>query len=126
MNVGLSYQIDLFGKIEALNQKTLQMYKATAYDYLTMRLTVIEAVANAYWQYAFAKEALNIATLDLDDSNKRLKFVLAKYAQGAASSLDVSDAKINHLKVQRALDAKYDELQKAKTALALLEEKIVP
>ena len=32
MNVGLSYQIDLFGKIEALNQKTLQMYKATAYD----------------------------------------------------------------------------------------------
>ncbi len=121
MNVGLSYQIDLFGKIEALNQKTLQMYKATAYDYLTMRLTVIEAVANAYWQYAFAKEALNIATLDLDDSNKRLKFVLAKYAQGAANSLDVSDAKINHLKVQRALDAKYDELQKAKTALALLE-----
>lgn len=119
-NVGLSYQVDLFGKIEAQNLQTLEQFNATAYDYWAMRLTVIDALSTAYWQYAYAKEAVAISNEDLSDSQKRLDLIENMFNAGSASEVDVSDAKINHLSVQRTLDSKLNELAKARTALATL------
>lgn len=119
-SLSLSYQIDLFGKIKAQDEEAIENYKATAYDYLAMRLTVIETTANAYFQYAYAKEAVAIGLEDLEDSKVRLDLVTKKYQAGAADSLDLDDATINHLKVQQALDKRENALAKAKTALTTL------
>ena len=89
----------------------------TFYDYLSMRLTVIETTAKAYWQYAYAKEAVKLGEDDLNDSKVRLDLVDRKYQAGAADSLDLDDARINHLKVQSTLDSRRAALEKAKTAL---------
>lgn len=91
----LSYQLDLFGKLKAQNEAALEQYHASAYDYLTMRLTVIEIAAKAYWQYAYAKEAVKLGEDDLNDSKVRLDLVDKKYQAGAADSLDLDDARIN-------------------------------
>lgn len=40
-----------------------------------MRLTVIETTAKAYWQYAYAKEAVKLGEDDLNDSKVRLDLV---------------------------------------------------
>ena len=82
-----------------------------------MRLTVIETAAKAYWQYAYAKEAVKLGEDDLNDSKVRLDLVEKKYQAGAADSLDLDDARINHLKVQSTLDARRASLEKASTAL---------
>lgn len=71
----LSYQLDLFGKLRAQNEASLEQFHATAYDYLSMRLTVIETAAKAYWQYAYAKEAVKLGEDDLNDSKVRLDLV---------------------------------------------------
>lgn len=113
----LSYQLDLFGKLKAQNEAALEQYHASAYDYLSMRLTVIETTAKAYWQYAYAKEAVKLGEDDLNDSKVRLDLVDKKYQAGAADSLDLDDARINHLKVQSTLDSRRAALEKAKTAL---------
>lgn len=113
----LSYQLDLFGKLKAQNEASLEQFHATAYDYLSMRLTVIETAAKAYWQYAYAKEAVKLGEDDLNDSKVRLELVEKKYQAGAADSLDLDDARINHLKVQSTLDARRASLEKASTAL---------
>lgn len=116
----LSYQADLFGKLKAKDESALASFEATAYEYKAMRLTVIETTAKAYWQYAFCKEAYKLGLEDLNDSQKRLELVNSKYSQGAASSLDVDDARINHLKVQTSLATRKANLQKAKSALNLM------
>lgn len=113
----LSYQLDLFGKLKAQNEAALEQYHASAYDYLSMRLTVIETTAKAYWQYAYAKEAVKLGEDDLNDSKVRFDLVDRKYQAGAADSLDLDDARINHLKVQSTLDSRRAALEKAKTAL---------
>lgn len=116
-SLSLSYQLDLFGKIEAQNESAKEQYRASAYDYLAMRLTVIETTAKAYWQYAYAKEAVELGHEDLMDSEVRLKLVDSKFAAGAADSLDLDNARINHLKVKTTLEERYAELEKARTAL---------
>ena len=101
----LSYQLDLFGKLKAQNEVALEQYHASAYDYLSMRLTVIETAAKAYWQYAYAKEAAKLGEDDLNDSKVRLDLV------------DIDGARMNHLKVQATLDSRRASLEKARTAL---------
>ncbi|MGN0903430.1 MAG: TolC family protein, partial [Succinivibrio sp.] len=85
----LSYQLDLFGKLKSQSDEALHNFEATAYDYLAMRLTIIETTAKAYWQYSYAKEAVVLGEEDLVDSEKRLKLVENKYLAGAADSLDL-------------------------------------
>ena len=116
-NFAISYQADLFGKINAQDESAKTAFEATAYDYKAMRLTIIEATAKAYWQYAYAKEAVKIGEDDLKDSFTRLNLVNQKFQAGAANSLDVDDAHINHLKVQAQLDIRRANFAKAKTAL---------
>ena len=113
----LSYQLDLFGKLNAQDEASLALYKATAYEYKAMRLSIIQTAASAYWQYAYALEAVKLGKEDLNDSKTRLNLVNQKFVAGAANSLDVDDAHINHLKVQEQLDLRIANLQKAKTAL---------
>ena len=103
-DLGFSYQVDLFGKIEAQNLQALESYRATAYDYWAMRLTIIETVATAYWQYAYAKEAVSLGEMDLKDSQKRLTMIKNKYNAGAVDKLDLTNAEVNHINVQRTLD----------------------
>ncbi len=119
-DLGFSYQVDLFGKIEAQNLQALESYRATAYDYWAMRLTIIETVATAYWQYAYAKEAVSLGEMDLKDSQKRLTMIKNKYNAGAVDKLDLTNAEVNHINVQRTLDKRLNELTKARTALANL------
>ncbi len=114
----LSYQLDLFGKLKAADESAEAAYRATAYDYLAMRLTVIQTLSSAYWQYAYAKEAVRIGERDLEDSRVRLELVKKKFDAGAADSLDVDNAHINNLKVQATLDTRRANLEKARTALA--------
>ncbi|MGN1281269.1 MAG: TolC family protein [Succinivibrio sp.] len=116
-SLSVSYQLDLFGKIEAQNESAKEQYRASAYDYLAMRLTVIETASKAYWQYAYAKEAVELGLEDLKDSEVRLKLVDSKFAAGAADSLDLDNARINHLKVKTTLEERRSELEKARTAL---------
>ena len=119
-NFSLSYQLDLFGKLKAQDDSSYAQYQATAYDYLAMRLTVVNSLADAYWQYAYAKEAVALGNEDLNDSKTRLSLVENKFSAGAADSLDLDDARINHLKVQAILDERQSNLKKARTALATM------
>ena len=119
-NFSAQYQVDLFSKLEAADEAALQSYKATAYDYLAMRNTVIATTLKAYWNLAYARQALKIAKEDLTDSETRLRLVENKYSAGAADSLDLDDARINHLKIKKQLFSRVQNLKNASNALNVL------
>ena len=119
-NFSAKYQLDLFSKLDASDEAALQSYKETAYDYLAMRNTVIATTLKAYWNLAYARQALKIAKEDLSDSETRLKLVENKYNAGAADSLDLDDARINHLKIKQQLFSRVQNLKNASNALNVL------
>ncbi len=116
----LSYQTDLFGKVEAEVESSYENFRATAYDYWAMRLTVIQSVSEAYWQYAYAKEAVMLGEHDLEDSKKRLELVEGRYNAGSISEVDLTTARINHLQVVETLHSRLMAQDKARAALATL------
>ena len=71
-NLSISYELDLFGRLAADERSSFEQFKATAYDYKAMRLTLIQRASEYYWNYAYAKEALKMAQEQLEVSQRRL------------------------------------------------------
>lgn len=116
----LSYEADLFGRLAAQRRSAAESLNASAYDYWAMRLSVISALGTAYWQYAYAVEALRLGYEELDASTRRLQLISAKYQAGAADGLEYDTAKVNHLSVMDSVEQRRQNLYMAKNALNLL------
>ena len=116
----LSYELDLFGRLDAERLSSFENLQASAYDYWAMRLSTIASVANAYWQYAYAKEAVQLGEEDLKDSERRLSLIKSMYDAGAADGLAYDTAMVNHLQVQETLEQRKNNLALARTALTAL------
>ncbi len=113
----IGYEADVFGKVEAAVRSSDESYRATAWDYYAMRLTVISNTAQAYWNYACAKELLEIAKADLKDSQRRLRLIQSQFSAGAADAVDLDTARINDLKIRESLNEAEHNVRAARTAL---------
>lgn len=118
--LSLSYALDLFGKLSAQRKSAFEGFKASAYDYLAMRLSVIASTAYAYYQYAYSYESLLLGMLDCVDSKRRLDLIKEKYDAGAADGLEYDLAMVNHLNVLETLDLRYNQYELAHNALSVL------
>jgi NodT family efflux transporter outer membrane factor (OMF) lipoprotein len=116
----IGYEADVFGKVEASVRSADESYRATAWDYYAMRLTVISSTAQAYWDYACAKQLLEISRADLRDSERRLALIQAQYGAGAADAVDLDTARIDNLKIRESVTSAEHDVQTARTALDAL------
>ncbi len=116
----ISYQADLFGKIDAQNRSADAEFQASVFDKEAMRLSVIENTSKAYWKYAYCKQALKIAEDERKDSKQRLSIVLSRFNAGAADATDADTARISDLKSEHELDEAVSSLKQARTALNTL------
>lgn len=119
-SLGISYELDLFGRLDAASKVGLEQFTASAYDYQAMRLAVIKSTSEYYWNYAYAQEALDLAQEQLDASYKRLKLIKEKQLQGASDGLEYDQALVNHKNVEQALYQKSYELTSAQNALSTI------
>lgn len=118
--ISISYQVDLFNKIGSMQGAYYQEYQASIYDYLAMRLSIIDSTSQAYFTYAYSKDSFNLAEQNLADSKKRLQIVQKKYEQGLIDKVELDMAKINHLTVLGIYKQKLNQLDLAKNALIKL------
>ena len=119
-SLGLSYEVDLFSRLEAARLSSFENLKATAFDYLAMRLSVISGVGSAYWQYAYAREALALGEAELADAQKRLDIVGARYRAGAVDGLEYDTARVDYLTVKESYQSRVEALAHSRTALDYL------
>ncbi len=119
-SLGLSFEVDLFSRLEAQRLSSGENLMASLYDYLAMRLTVISSVSQAYWQYAYAKEALALGEEELKDGRRRLELVQSRYEAGSADLLELDTAKVNFLAIEDTYDARVQAVGNAANALTYL------
>lgn len=112
--VGASWTIDLFGRIQSLTKSALEQYFATEEAQRAVQVTLIAEVANAYLQLQADREILRLTSETLETQLKSFDLIKARYDNGIATQLDVSQAQmpVETARVNKALYSRLVEQDK--------------
>ena len=116
----LSYELDLWGKLESLRDADRWEAKATEVDRQNTALSLIGTTASAYWQVAYLNQQIAASEASIAYADKTLELVQAKYRAGAVSSLDLVQAKRTVATQKANLTQLEQQRTEARNALAIL------
>jgi multidrug efflux system outer membrane protein len=93
VNLGVSsWEIDFFGRIRSLKDKALEEYLATDQARRSAQISLVSAVANAYFALAADREALKLVSSTLETQEAAYRLIRKRFAVGLASQLDLRQA----------------------------------
>lgn len=119
-SLGISYEIDLWGRLAANRRGAEALLRASRHDADTVRLSLVSSVANAYFQVLALRLRLAIAQENLAIAERVDAIVQVRFRNGAASALDVSRQRTTVLAQRAALQPLAVQARQTETALALL------
>jgi len=93
-NLGLSYEVDLWGKIHRLNEAALQEYLASEQAYRSITIGLISAVASNYLLLRDIDNRIIISEQMAETWQSNLEIVESKFRAGLVSGVNVDQAEI--------------------------------
>jgi len=114
-----SFEIDLFGRLRAMNEAAFHRWLASVEARRAVRLAVIGAVAEAYWNERLADEQLALTRSTLADWRASLEITRLRRQAGQASAADLAQAEGLVRQAQADLAQRERELAQATNALTL-------
>lgn len=91
--LGLSWQIDLFGKLTAQAKAKKNLWQASQAEWAGTMLTVVSEIINEYIDLRVAQAQLTLMQRHAESQLEVVEMTLARKEAGVASMLDVSQAK---------------------------------
>lgn len=120
LSAGVSYEVDLFGKLASQTAASRWEALATEQDLQSTAQSLIATTANLYWQLGYLNERYAIAQQNLSSTQKIYELVRTQYRAGAVSGLDLTSAE-QSVQSQKASLSQIEQLRvEARTALAVL------
>lgn len=121
-SAGLSvgYEIDLWGRIAADVRGARAAFAATRFDFETLRIATAATLASTYFQMLATGERLDIARENLAIAERVLGVVDARFRNGVATSLEVSQQTTTVLSQRTALLPLETQQRQLASAMALL------
>ncbi|MDV2470284.1 efflux transporter outer membrane subunit [Acinetobacter chinensis] len=117
---GVSYEVDLFGKLARQTEASQWEAKATEQDLQATGQSLVATTANLYWQLGYLNERYSTVQQNLASTQKTYELVRAQYKAGAVSGLDLTQAE-QSVQSQKASLSQIDQQRvEARTALAVL------
>lgn len=114
----LSYELDLFGRVQSLNEQALQQYLAMNSTRKATQLSLIAATASAWIAWQADQHMLDIVTRTLAANEKALELVTAQVEHGIATDLQrfqaqtaVDSARAQQAQLNRAVEQDLNALQ---------------
>jgi NodT family efflux transporter outer membrane factor (OMF) lipoprotein len=120
VSIAMSYEIDLWGRLAAGIQAQQQALNISRFDAETVRLVLTSSVASTYFQLLATRERLDIGRENLATAERVLKVVDARYRNGVATQLDLSQQTTAVLNQRAALIPLEVAERQTVSALALL------
>ena len=120
VSIAMSYEIDLWGRLAAGIQAQQEAVNISRFDADTVRLTLTTGVAATYFQLLATRQRLDIARENLATAERVLKVVDARYRNGVATQLDLSQQTTAVLNQRTALIPLEVTERQTVSALALL------
>ena len=119
-NISASYEIDLFGKIQSLNESALQSYLSTQFAANTVKVSLIAETINAWLTLATHNEQLKLSMQTVENLQKAYELTQKKFAAGVISQADVLDASASLKEAQINVISYNTMIKQDKNALELL------
>ncbi|MFV2028688.1 TolC family protein [Neisseria sp. S1] len=101
--MGLSYELDLWKKLSAQTDAQVWEYQAGRKDLAAARLTLINNVADAYFNIAYLNEAIALTQKSVNQYQDIDRIVRAKYRYGKVSSAEPNQSEQSLLTLQSTL-----------------------
>jgi len=120
VSAGVSYEVDLFGKLANQTEAAKWEAFATEQDLQATAQSLIGTTASLYWQLGYLNERYTVAQQNLASTNQTYNLVNARYKAGAVSRLDLTQAE-QALQSQMATLSQIEQQKvETRTALAVL------
>lgn len=119
-SLGLSYELDLFGRLSAERKEAALKAEASEYDALSARLTLIATLANVYWNIVYYKDAIDLSIQNIKDSKDTFAIMQDRYNNGDISELELVEARRDVIDMQTGLAENETSLKNNITALNTL------
>jgi outer membrane protein, multidrug efflux system len=119
-NISASYEIDLFGKIQSLNESAKQSYLSTQFAANTIKVSLIAETINAWLTLAIHNEQLKLSIQTVENLQKAYELTQKKFVAGVISQADVLDASASLKEAQINVISYNTMIKQDKNALELL------
>ncbi|MEQ1317767.1 efflux transporter outer membrane subunit [Acinetobacter guillouiae] len=120
LSAGVSYEVDLFGKLARQTEASKWESLATEQDLQATGQTLIATTANLYWQLGYLNERYSSAQQSLAATQKTFELVRTQYRAGAVSGLDLTQAEQSVQSQKASLSQIEQQRVETRTALAVL------
>jgi multidrug efflux system outer membrane protein len=88
----LSYELDLFGRVQSLKDQALEQYFATEQAQRSVQLTLVSQVAATWLAYAADRERLQLAKDTLVNQQESYTLIKSRFDAGVSNSLTLNQA----------------------------------
>ena len=119
-NAGVSWQLDLFGKLLKSRDVAKYTAQATAEEKQKIALAVTTQVAESYWELGSLNQKIALSEQNLAATEKLTDIVRIKYKNGAASEMDLLSAEKSLRQQQSSMAALRHQHNQTRNALAVL------
>ena len=95
-NVGaglVSYELDLFGRVQSLKEQALEQYLATEQAQRSVQISLISQVASTWLTLAADRERLLLAKSTLTGQQESYQLIKSRFDAGVSSSLALNQAR---------------------------------
>ncbi len=120
ITLNASFEIDFWGKNQALLQAAEQTAAASRFDREVVALSTVVAAANAYFQILATQDRLRYAREDLKSATRVLELIRQRLNAGTASELDLAQQQSVVETLRAAIPPLEQTLKQNRTALAIL------
>ncbi len=122
---GVSYELDLFGKLARQTEAAKWEALATEQDLQATAQSLAGTAASLYWQLGYLNERSSIAKQNLASTQQTYDLVKVQYKAGAVSGLDLTQAEQAVQSQKASLSQIEQQRVETRTALAVLLNKPV-
>jgi NodT family efflux transporter outer membrane factor (OMF) lipoprotein len=119
-SVGLAWEVDLFGRLDARRDAARFEAQATAEDRDGVFLTLVGTTASLYWQIALANERIALGEQSLAYARRTQSLVETQYRAGGVSALEVREVEQTVTAQEAALTDLRQARVRAREALMVL------
>ncbi|PJG58921.1 efflux transporter outer membrane subunit [Aeromonas cavernicola] len=119
-SLGLSYELDLWGKLDAVRDQASWEAAASEQDLASTRLLLIGNTLEQYWQLGYLASAMTLSEQQLANLARTTQLTEVKFRAGAVTSIDVAQTRQQQAAKQAELASLKAQQELARNALRLL------